>query len=205
MLDTAGVYKIESPSGKCYVGMTADSFAARKTNHLKELRGGRHKCAGLQHAFNKYGEENLLFTVLEMISRDTEDSFFFTREQYWWDTFTSTGVKLYNGRPTGTGGVHHTPETKAKISATLKRNALEPLEKICLGCSRTFHVPPGRKYRKYCSNSCVKIGLRRFDPIEAKDLYLSGLSLRQVAKHVGVSHISVRDSLLALGVNMRKA
>lgn len=33
MVEGIGIYKIESPSGKCYVGMTADSFASRWNKH----------------------------------------------------------------------------------------------------------------------------------------------------------------------------
>lgn len=57
-----GIYAIESPSGKRYIGSTV-SFKARWRAHLKKLRAGNHHSYLLQRAWNRYGEE-LKFIVL---------------------------------------------------------------------------------------------------------------------------------------------
>lgn len=127
ILQRIGVYTITSPSGKKYVGMTAaQSFEERWTQHRKMLRNGRHVCTGLQNAFNKYGAENLFFEIILSFKKPYEQNRVLTtliqeEETRFWDLFKNKGVKLYNGRPTGTGSVHHTLETRAKISAGLEK------------------------------------------------------------------------------------
>lgn len=195
MIDGTGVYSIKAPSGNVYIGMTADSFVSRNIGHLKELRGGRHKCRGLQNAFNKYGEGNLEFTVLEIIKRNEDPEKFLQREQAWWDKFTIEGIVTYNGRPSGTGSVHHTEETRLRISASLRSKERKTLTKICLYCSAQFKVYLTRKTRKYCSRICASKSARKFDQNEAVRLYSTGLSLREVARLLGVSHISVRNAV----------
>ena len=55
----AGVYRITSPSGRVYIGMTTRSFDIRWREHKKQLKAGRHICPALQRAHDKYGWENL--------------------------------------------------------------------------------------------------------------------------------------------------
>jgi transcriptional regulator of aromatic amino acid metabolism len=43
----------------------------------------------------------------------------------------------------------------------------------------------------------------RFDHDMAKHLYVQGLSLRQVASRMGVSHQAVHKALVAMGVELR--
>jgi group I intron endonuclease len=56
----AGVYRIVSPSGKCYVGSSID-MAARFRTHRYDLRRGRHHARALQAAAAKYGVHALRF------------------------------------------------------------------------------------------------------------------------------------------------
>lgn len=112
MSASIGVYKITLPSGSCYVGMTTISFDSRWRNHLKELRNGRHPCRGLKSAFAKYGEAALLFEILEKVPNSTNQSVILLKERDWWDKLKAEGKNIYNGRPTGTGSVHHTDEQK---------------------------------------------------------------------------------------------
>lgn len=55
-----GVYRIVSPSGKCYVGSSID-MAARFRTHRYDLRRGRHHARALQAAAAKYGLHALRF------------------------------------------------------------------------------------------------------------------------------------------------
>lgn len=59
-----GLYKITSPSGKFYIGSTTRSFKRRWMEHRSELRHHRHKNAILQAAWDKYGEDNMIFSVI---------------------------------------------------------------------------------------------------------------------------------------------
>jgi hypothetical protein len=62
----SGVYQICClPTGKIYVGSTVD-LRHRWGQHRRKLRGGNHHNAHLQNAWDKYGEANFEFVVLEL-------------------------------------------------------------------------------------------------------------------------------------------
>lgn len=62
---TIGIYSITClPTNKVYVGQSR-AIANRKWQHFNDLKKQKHCNSHLQNAFNKYGEENFSFTVLE--------------------------------------------------------------------------------------------------------------------------------------------
>lgn len=68
MLNKKGIYSITNiNNNKKYIGSTAKSFKSRLTQHLSKLRLNKHHCIHLQYAWNKYGEDNFIFTVEEII------------------------------------------------------------------------------------------------------------------------------------------
>lgn len=210
MSEQIGIYKIESPSGKCYVGMTTDSFRSRWNSHLRDLRANRHKCRGLQRAFLKYGEDSLDFSVLEVMDADSTDLAVFQRECDWWDELTENGVVLYNGRPTGTGSVHHTAETRQRISSSLRihsRGSAEgerrTLSKVCPECTNSYSVFLTHSDQIFCSKECAALSQIRVERQKVVAFYADGLSLRKVAAQVGISHIAVRKILIKAKVPLR--
>ena len=67
----AGIYRlrVERPSGpKFYIGQAA-ILRKRRTQHLRDLRRGRHKNQLLQRAFQKYGEGAIRFEILIVCQR----------------------------------------------------------------------------------------------------------------------------------------
>ena len=63
----SGVYQIRCiPTGKIYVG-SAVNLSKRQRDHVNSLRQGDHENVYLQRAWDKYGEENFEFTVLEFV------------------------------------------------------------------------------------------------------------------------------------------
>ena len=58
-----GIYTITSPSGKLYLG-SAVNFTDRWNLHLSNLRTNTHHNKPLQRAFDKYGEDGLVFKKL---------------------------------------------------------------------------------------------------------------------------------------------
>lgn len=62
-----------------YIGQTIN-FAKRKSKHLTALRGGYHCNSHLQRAWNKYGEENFSFSIIEEIIDYTTIG---ERERFW--------------------------------------------------------------------------------------------------------------------------
>jgi len=61
-----GIYKIQSfiKPERFYIGSALD-INVRWRNHINSLRKGRHHSKKLQNHFNKYGESDLLFSIIE--------------------------------------------------------------------------------------------------------------------------------------------
>lgn len=60
----SGIYSIEnSINKKRYIGST-NNFNRRKNNHYLDLRKNNHHSIILQNAYNKYGENNFIFSIL---------------------------------------------------------------------------------------------------------------------------------------------
>lgn len=118
-LDKTGVYKIVNlVNGKIYVGSTAQSFKKRGVQHYSDLVRGVHKNSYLKHSWNKYGEKNFKFEIVEFC----ESSDTLTREQYWLD-FTKSYDKTigYNINPLASGTPNMIPEVIEKRRQTMLR------------------------------------------------------------------------------------
>lgn len=64
-----GVYKITNlVNGKVYIGSSCYSLYKRNFSHLSTLRNNSHPNKHLQATWNKYGEKNFYFSVLEICS-----------------------------------------------------------------------------------------------------------------------------------------
>ena len=61
-----GVYKIESPSGNFYIGSSVN-LKRRFAQHKRDLRRGTHINLALQNTANKYGVDNLVFSVIACV------------------------------------------------------------------------------------------------------------------------------------------
>lgn len=74
-----GIYKITClVNSVCYIGQSTN-IKRRWGVHKRKLRNGTHANSYLQNIYNKYGEENFDFKVLELCSLEKLDE----REQYW--------------------------------------------------------------------------------------------------------------------------
>lgn len=68
---TRGIYSItQISSGKRYIGSTYRNFYDRFCSHKAALRRGRHSSILLQRAWDKYGESDFKFEVLEVSDAD---------------------------------------------------------------------------------------------------------------------------------------
>lgn len=95
----SGIYKCTCLSNcRSYIGQTCSLFR-RKNDHIRELRNNRHSNRHLQNAWNKYGEENFTWEVLEYCSTDLLNE----REMYWIEYYNSfkTGFNLTTGGSLG--------------------------------------------------------------------------------------------------------
>lgn len=128
-----GIYGIENTfNGKVYIGSSVD-ILSRWRYHLYALRGNRHqrtkqgKTSHLQAAWNKYGEKNFRFYVLEVCS--IED--LINHEQAWIDLLKAT--ERYNISPSSSSplGTKHTQESRKRMSEAKKghKQSLETIKK----------------------------------------------------------------------------
>src|SRR5262245_46212173 len=66
---SSGIYQIRCiPTGKIYIGSAAN-LRARWDQHRRLLRRGKHANVYLQKAWDKHGEANFEFSVLELVDR----------------------------------------------------------------------------------------------------------------------------------------
>ena len=118
-----GVYMIKNKvNGKFYIGSSVD-IAYRWARHKRQLRNGNHHSIHLQRAWDKYGEENFEFTVIEECSEDIT----FKREQYYLDLYkpynndvgynisqSAVGTRIF-GEMNPNYGRHMSEESKQKL------------------------------------------------------------------------------------------
>jgi len=118
-----GIYCIRNAlNNKRYIGQTSKSFKSRWYNHRYTLTNNKHDNQRLQNAWNKYGEENFIFEVLEEI-KNVE--LLTEREQYFADTY-DTFRNGYNMKPCvdSSLGFRHSKKTKEKLSNLAKSRNL---------------------------------------------------------------------------------
>lgn len=112
-----GIYKIQSTINpkRIYIG-SAVNTSDRKRKHLESLRRGDHHSIKLQRHFNKYGEEDLIFSVL--IGCEKEE--LIKNEQFFIDSHSP----YFNICPTAGSllGCHWkcSEETKSRVSKAKK-------------------------------------------------------------------------------------
>jgi len=83
LYNRSGIYQIKCIiNGGIYVG-SASKFGQRKNTHYNKLRDNIHENKKLQNAYNKYGELNMLFQIIEFV--DNKDQLT-SREQFYIDT-----------------------------------------------------------------------------------------------------------------------
>ena len=106
------IYKIQSKikPERFYIGSAID-YERRKGEHLRELRRNDHHSKFLQKHYNKYGVEDLSFSVMENVS---ESKNLLIVEQKYIDTLKPA----FNASVTAgsTLGYKHTKEAKEKMS-----------------------------------------------------------------------------------------
>lgn len=110
-----GIYKISSIiKEKVYIG-SAYNLLKRERAHLHLLRTGKHDNKILQNHFNKYGEEDLIFSILEYTTKEE----ILQREQFHLDTneLPTFNICTIAGSRAGT---NVSEETKIKLSKAHK-------------------------------------------------------------------------------------
>lgn len=182
----SGIYKIVNViNNKFYIG-SSKNLNKRFKIHLSELKNNRHNNFYLQKSFNKYGENNFKFEIIENCSKEI----LLKREQYYIDTlkpeynlskFSAEGGDLISYHP-------NRKEISKKISNSQKNHkryvgqftaeknynwkggiSKKTEKRICINCSKEFEFIINRK-KETCSNSCniSIINKKRYENIKDK-------------------------------------
>ena len=142
-------------NNKVYVGCTED-INKRWWNHRTYLRNGTHNSKKLQEDWNKYGEDNFEFEVIQ----ECEPKNKYELEEFWINELNSFN-EGYNGTFGGKGckginfsgennpmyGKKHSEETKKKMSETHKGKKLseETKERISESHKGKKHTEESKK------------------------------------------------------------
>lgn len=114
-----GIYKIRNLiNGKFYIGSAfrKEGIKGRLRFHKYQLNKGIHENAYLQNAWNKYGSENFIFEIIEIVANK---EIILEREQHYLDLYKSYDQKIgYNiHKIAGSAlGFKHDEETKKQMS-----------------------------------------------------------------------------------------
>ena len=114
----SGIYTITNLiNSKLYVGYSI-TVPARRRCHIHDLKNNIHDNEKLQRAWNKYGEDNFLFEILE----ECEEQYLANQEHYWCNLLNVHDDRYgYNIQPTGPSSIlRHSKESKEKMSIAIK-------------------------------------------------------------------------------------
>jgi group I intron endonuclease len=140
---STGIYRIiNTINGQYYIG-SATNLRGRWRWHLSSLNNNKHHNLYLQRSFNLYGKENFVFDILEFCEKEN----LIVREQFWIDSYKSSGEVLYNicliaGNTLGT---KRSQETKTKISEAKKNISDETHGRLSVAMMGN-HNSLGQKY-----------------------------------------------------------
>jgi DNA-directed RNA polymerase specialized sigma24 family protein len=118
MKDKSGIYKISFlTTDRVYIGSSIN-IRKRKNSHLSELRRGIHQNSMLQNAYNKYGENNMIFTVI--LECEPESLLIYEEEQIRTHNSYHEGFNLVEKPSYNMLGYKHTEQTRTKMSSARK-------------------------------------------------------------------------------------
>lgn len=114
------IYNIFCDStGKSYIG-SAVNPCRRYNEHVNDLRKGTHYNNYLQNSWNKYGEDNFTFGIIEEVGNKEN---LIEQEQFWMDYYDSYNPLFgFNLCPTAGSqlGIVRSEETRKRISNSKK-------------------------------------------------------------------------------------
>jgi len=138
-INNSGIYKIEErKTGKVYIG-SSSLLDYRKRNHFNLLRKNKHKNIYLQSSYNKYGEENFMWDILQYV----DDANKLEKEEEKWISMFEANNKKHgfnlrdvcqnNSRVAGRGKIIKGENNhKAQAYHLINLNTLEEFKGVCV-------------------------------------------------------------------------
>lgn len=180
----SGIYMIKNlKNNKVYVGKTQQPFYKRYQLHDWQLRQGRHDNEHLQRSYNKYGENNFVFTIVECADNWTDDEYN-QKEIFYIAEYKQLGLS-YNILVGGEGATGRACSEYAKkiigqknrINMTGKKHSEETKQKMSL--SRT-----GKDYHyQRCNITITKDIAKRI-----KQMLITGIKPSLIAKQLNINY-----------------
>lgn len=215
---TTGIYAIQNKiTGMAYVGQTANNFGDRRDSNFAKLRHNKHDNVGLQEDWNKYGEQNYEFKILEIL----EDCVNIDEKEKFWIAKYRENNKAFNLQSGGKGcpGVHISEEVKriigeknrqhnlgkkaseeTKLKMSLARKGRKPspesIEKGRLKHIGMKHTPEAKK-KMSIAKSGEKCHLAKYTKEQvllAREIYDNGCKdYKCISEKTGISRVALPD------------
>lgn len=151
-----GIYKITNKiNQKSYIGKSTN-IEERWNYHKTHFNYEKEYDKPLYKAFRKYGLENFIFEIIEILTETEYQEKINQRESYWIEYYNTYGLTGYNGTKGGDGG--QTVPDPRKTYGKLSREEVIYLRKRYLECK----YPASYIYEVEFKN---KITLRGFQAI----------------------------------------
>lgn len=186
--NVSGIYRITCTSnGKIYIG-SAVKFSQRKRQHLYDLRKNQHGSHHFQKAYNKYGEDQFVFELIECVLLEED---LLIREQWWLDFYKpydhSIGFNICKIAGS-TLGLTRSEETRKRISEVQKGRIKSEEAKINQSIALKGHVKKGK---------CVK-GVENFrsswyEFISPQGVYYCGVNIVEFCRQKGLHKSALSD------------
>lgn len=155
----SGIYRIESLSHpeRIYIGSTVN-FHARFKIHISTLNKQKHPSKKLQYHFNKYGLEDLKFSIIKKCSKENllkEEQVFLNNLPYF-NTCKIAGSQLGLKRSEKTKQLMREIHAIRRIKKPPKNKEPKQIEFICFNCSKDYTIDAEHSDKKFCCSKCKK-------------------------------------------------
>lgn len=200
-----GIYGIRNKiDGKIYIGKTGMNFGDRWDSHRSLLNNNKHDNPYLQNAWNKYGEDNFEFVVIEDCNVEELNE----KEIYYIKYYRDLDLS-YNIHDGGDGGFmlgsHLSEETKRKIG---EKNRINNLGKTLSDetKSKMSETHSGMKYKSMSDVGKENIRKAQQKYVEAhpkkltvdnvlkiRELHRQGASYSSISRQFNVSTTCISD------------
>lgn len=194
------IYKIESPSGKVYIGQTWN-YKRRMSRYRNVSCKEQPK---LYNSLLKYSADNHSFTIIHELPQDIEQHIVDTYEQLYIDQYRDCGIQLMNIREAGSHGKHSQESIEKLRKANLGKKYSDEFRKkrskIMKGNTLRLGSSPSEETR-------LKMGNSRRGQVRSEETRLkmrnSALGKKKSPEHVRkVVEAKRRNRLLKLEINL---
>lgn len=184
-----GIYKIINLiNGKVYIGQTKEKFQRRFWLHRWKLRNNSHDNTHLQRAWNKYGENNFVFEVIEVLTEEDIDE----REKFW--------IQYYRNK-TGCYSIQDggQPVNLNKyVSEESRKKTGEKNRQRMLGSKLSEETK--KKMSETRKNKFIKTKTQKITPEQAKkikEMLIEGFTPKEIMNELGVEYKPINGIISA--------